>query len=363
MSGVSINPYQPRVDRGSISHKLLIDGTITEQDYASLLPRRDFESVLLGILFFLLILVTTIVSLAVVASVVKNGWDLFVVPAAAIVLLCTAGSAFLFAHTRPLARARRLLKMWPDLLCHVQGSLSETGLHFFDGQRRYWFSSGRLSKTSVTDEGVRIYLDENPLRFLAISRQMIDGFDLLTANRLKQIWQDSTPKDDSPQIGSWSNVMPKPKGAVGFEGWVSIEQPLRTAEMSQRIKIEVGTTAIVAFITPFTTGWAQYFFFVLFTISVLSLANCVRKYYRGKSVQTWHQYGWINSTHIALLAEGYGEQIPISDIANHFDHDQSITLQSASNRYYFLMREQFQSDDDWSRMLAYCGVEKKNQSS
>lgn len=360
MNVQQINPYAPVSAGKDDRTRLTFDGSIEPLDYAELLPRWDVESVLIRILLALLALTMAVVVSALIVGLWIRGLARevipLVIPLVGFGLVIGAGMGSAVRFIRPTQRARRKLKRFPDLLGPACGQVTESGLTFDCGDREHWFGPQSLLASQVSAAGIRVRIDQDPDRFLALTSRMFDGFDETVALRIHRSWHEalavSTPDDEPVGLDLWYEMNTVGDEAVAFRGAVTLQQTLRTPENLRKAVLETFVAIAVVLIGCLGGGllseWGRYGTLALGTISVISSLWIWMRYFRGMQVETWTQSGWLSQRELAIQRQSVGIRVPLSEIHTVDDHGDILVLAGKSGSVYYLSREHFENDEDWA---------------
>ncbi len=365
----SINPYQPPVATTAVngdSACLRFDGVITQEDYRRLLPGGDVERWLFVLLAILLSIVIVFMGMA-TFYVMMNAGN-FVPGLVMLALCCSFGVGLWFCKTRISAQdiVERRLARHADLLGPAKGELSRSGMTLYDGIHWYWFGPSRLTKSVVMPQGIRIRLDRNPERFLALTTDQIDGYVESVARGLREHWEESrfsAGDDQVPAPESWVNATTPSDDAIGFRGEVVVETSHRTLPRLRAAAsgLAVGAVLTGASLFLFLRDTSQSLSLLLVAYSVVCLTLNLRSwwdYFRGKTTQSWFQHGWVSSQEIVMNDGQSGVRMPLIELASWQMMDQLQLLTLKKGGIYYLPRELFAGDDQWTRL---CEIGRRQQ--
>ena len=366
-----INPYQtPVAALGEAdAQSLTFAGEINAEDYAALVPRGNFESVLYKVLCALLALLSMVFTLVIVAGFIVHGVAESETPVGAIVITILMGivACLVWRHNKPVQRARRALKRHPDLLSQAYGRLTESGLAFHDGTLQHWFGPQHLLRVTCSDNGVRIPVDLDPSRFIALTSRLFDQYSQTAMQRLLAHWRLSAKSVASPEeivgLDLWHELAPMPQDGVAFQGTLTLQQPMRTP-LNRQAAVIVSISTILLFPMGVFGGdvfggdvfayWARCGFIAT---GILSIPFCLRtwwQYFRGTTVVSWHQRGWISPSELAILRGSHGCRMSTAQFTDpasgHVDHGEIVELIAPSTARYFLARDHVSDDQQWTQI-------------
>ncbi len=362
-----INPYRAPVPAlGEADAKSLnFAGEINVDDYAALVPRGNFESVLYKVLFALLALVSTVFTLAIVTLFIKKGvapdskTSLVIV---VITIPMIIGTYFVWRYNKPIQRAMRTLKRNPDLIGRAHGRLTESGLAFHDGRFQHWFGPQHLLSVTFSDDGVRIPVDLDPSRFIALTARMFDQYSQTAMQRLLDHWRLSASavasNEETVGLDLWHELAPMPEDGVAFQGTLTLQQPMRTPLNRQSAVIASISTILLILMGVFGDDafeyWARCGFIVLGILMIPFSLRTWWRYFRGTTVVTWYQRGWISLGKFAMLLDARGVCMSTAQFmdptAGHIDHGEIVELIASSKARYFVARDHVSDDQQWTQI-------------
>ncbi len=358
--GQAINPYQSASAVHDDRTRLTFDSIIEPRDYAELLPHRDREVILVRTLVGLLMFVSLLIAVGITVGLALRGWDNVVVPAMVLSVLIFLGASIFAWYFRTSQRAYRQLKRHPDLLSIARGELSELGISFHDGTRQHWFGPQYLVNAVVSNDGVRVYVDQNAYRYLALTSRMFDGYNADVAERLRLQWCSASSHATDPAtpvgIESWMALNPTSVDAIEFVGTVTITQSLRTPANRKAAIIESVSVAMLIAMGVFANGVHQPWLGISFIgYSLFVLYFNVRRwwnYFRGNEVQSWWQRGWVSPREIAILIHNRGVRYLLDEVATYSDYGKLILFTTRNSTTSYLLREHVTSDTQWIELCA-----------
>ncbi len=354
----AINPYQSASAVHDDRTRLTFDSIIEPRDYAELLPNRDREVILLRTLVGLLMVVSLLIATGITLGLALRGWDNDMVPALVLSVLMFLGAGVFAWYFRTSQRAHRQLKQHPDLLGIARGELTELGISFHDGTRQHWFGPQYLVNVVVSNYGVRVYVDQNAYRYLALTSRMFDGYSSEVAERLRLQWCSSSSHatDSATPVGveSWMELNPVPDDAIEFVGTVTMTHSLRTPANRKAAIIQSVSVAVLIFMGVLANAVHQPGLGYLLTgYSLFVLYYNVRRwwnYYRGNEVQSWWQRGWVSPREIAILIHNRGVRYLLDEVANYAEYGRLMLFTTRNGTTNYLLREQVTSDREWSEL-------------
>ncbi|MEL6110177.1 MAG: hypothetical protein AAFU85_29540, partial [Planctomycetota bacterium] len=353
----SINPYAVSQDPplGEDTYdRMSFRGVLNEDDYASLLPRRDFPAVLYGTLITLMSAFGLVLIPAIIYRWVRQGFDPAMIGVAVIAALMLGGVIFFLWFRKRSSQARRLLKKHPDLLGPVQGRVTALGIAVHDGTRHHWFGPQQLINSHATSEGMRICLSHDPTRFLPLSKRIFDGYSEQVASRFVRQWKEDSKHAASESLlglDFWHELNPIPEAAVPFAGTLSVQLPLRTAENRNQASVELFTAVLAILAGAFAIGfWIVKLLIVCY--GVFQLAVSARSWYRyfyGIQTDTWNQSGWIGSDELAIQQRAAGVRIAFTEFKQVIDNQQVVSLMTPAAAFHFAA-DQFENEATWTEV-------------
>ena len=251
------NPYRPPDATDNVTAAgvpMDFSGEITRADYQQMLPTTMdivWGKVLLalGLIIFLPLLVGVGV---IVVRQLPNPDLAAAIGASLLVSLAVAGAIYLVSSR---ARAYRYLHRNADLLGRAQGTLSERGLVFDDGNFKHWLSWPSLHAVLARNDGVRVSLDPRPHRFLALSSRNFLSYSRKHADGLVTAFGKRWRTSDELQVIS-GEVFDKSLNDEGFFcGTVSASQSFKSAELWTSVVSELTTGVVLILLAVFAFGY------------------------------------------------------------------------------------------------------------
>lgn len=362
-----INPYRPAPIAprfGSDLQVLTFDGVIGESDYIALLPNQVLMVWLLWVLSVLLVPV----------ALMFAGFGAFLIATTGIgrqTMSLIGGSVFvagvcavLFRTASVRYRGRRHLRQNQDLVGTARGSLSASGLLFFDGVCSHWFSPAWLVSADVSTKGIRVPIATDPYRYLALTTQLFDEFSVDAVENLKHQWKQVAEIASSdqwlehpfggPTTAPWKpedDPMPAP---IQFSGTLTTQQPMKTLEIKKNATaqtISASVSAVGIFVSWLSDSpWLVVLCLVFVLYGGLTAIIIWRQYFRGIQTITWNQAGWLSENSLVWRSDMQGVNLPIDQICSASMTEEIATLISQSGSMFMIPREQIADDSDWQRL-------------
>ncbi len=352
----SINPYQVSHSSDSSSVEdlgLVFDGAIGEDDYRKLLP-RNWEWWLCMVLIVLLAVCLAFFTTATVATLLFVGDPL--VGMALIAGCAGLAAAFWFTvrFVNPKVRARRALKRNPDLFGTARGELNVSGLRFEDGVHQYWFGPAHMLGAKISASGIRVGVDANPDRYLALTDRLFEAYDPKAAQRLRHHWAHAAATPESRQRPDyralWDQIGAPPAEAIHFRGGNAI----LSEEGQPRIaaNIIIAFFLLVPFYLNFSEPWTLWAAGILIVYGLAMNSKRWRSYVARLSQQAWNFDGWVTSKEVAIDNGETGVRMPANQLtASH--SDDGLVLTTKGGMAYYLSPDQLVEPDQWPRLCAW----------
>ncbi|MCO8122634.1 hypothetical protein NHH03_12880 [Stieleria sp. TO1_6] len=358
-----LNPYQPiptAAARPLESGELSFAGQISETDYIALLPQQRLLRGLVMILLVLLAPVTLMTAGVCVYMVatLQSGHETVIAFAMLLFLLTLSYVAIRILG--PGYRARRQLKRHPDLLGPAQGRFASDGLVFDDGDCTHWFAANWHLGILVHNSGIRVPIDTNPYRYLALSERLFDHFDAPAARRQIEAWK--TQADTTNGWSQWPLTGDDASDQVRFAGSISTRQSLQTADLKSKAVME--TLAVAAGVAGTALAWHSDHTEIMILCAAYTLFTIVssiriwRMYFVGHHDITWDQSGWISDTELAWRTEFQGAKIPLREFERTEISEQALVMTSRRGVTFLILREHVESDDQWQRISQQFATER-----
>lgn len=364
-----INPYQPpQISRESESNSriLTFDGQISEADYVAMMPERVVLLWLLRIVMALLVPIVILFAFMSVASFVRGGlgWDtiLSALGALFIVGVCIASVRTMGAKSR----GRRTLRRHPGLLCIARGRLSDHGMVIYEGASTIWLAPSELVDANVTPRGIRIPIDQNPFRYLALAARLFDQFTVASAKKLKQSWSNQAAlasEDDwranpfDAQVGlPWSSEADSDSSKIPFAGDVTAQFPLKSPELLARGRVELLSLVFLALaaVVALLLG-NPIIALVCFGFAAVGVYNSLqywRRYQHGTRVEKWNQAGWVSPDTFAWRNAKRAVLLKTNQIIQADVTDQLVTLYGPSGELFLIPRDHVADDEGWEAIAS-----------
>ncbi|OYP36418.1 hypothetical protein [Rhodopirellula sp. MGV] len=351
-----INPYASTLFVGDDRTELSFDGEIEAADYIRFSNRRNFERSLCLTLAVLLGTLSAFIVVAMIAGMILRGWDPTFVTVAILAIVLGGAAFWVYRYfVNQTQRSKRLLKRYPDLLGVARGSINADGLTFDDGVRQHWFSPTFLQKAYASAIGIKVPLDVNPYRFLALTDRLFDGYDETVAVRIKQLWSDQSAEVNAAEVNAalWQRLHPAPTDAITFAGEVTVKQSQRIRE----VLVAAWTNSIggigmvvAALVSGAFNTWGNVFFFSVGSFVLISAVISWRQYFFGSSTQTWRQSGWISPTELAVMWGPAGVRMSLNEVTVSTEYEQLLIFTNQTGATYYLAPDHLANQLDWQRL-------------
>ncbi|TWT82456.1 hypothetical protein CA13_39190 [Planctomycetes bacterium CA13] len=355
------NPYQPAqpVDGNSLPEDILrFNGVIEPDDYRCLLPQNHSERILYLVLAALLTITILFVGSAGLFFV-STGNLLIGLANFAFCVLIGLGLWFIQRRIGKQGITRRHLKKHPDLLGTARGEFSQSGLLFNDGTYQYWFGPSRLVNVGVSKKGIRFSVDGSPYRYLAFTNRLFESYSIFSAAPLKQTWirlaNEKTTDEDPFYLDVWNQVSHPPADAIRFRGQMTLRQPMKTPQLRKQASAELVSPVLAGCLFWFARDSIHPIFLwsgIIYTVFALTV-NCRTwwNYFKGTSVQVWHQHGWISPDEFASCNNESAVRMPTTKISTFTMEDNLVTLTTESGASYFIPRDHVATQEQWNRLV------------
>ena len=351
----SINPYQvthPSDSTSAVDLRLVFDGAIGEDDYRGLLP-RNWEWWLCMVLVVLLAICLALFTSVTVVTV------LFVRDPLVVMTLigCCAAMAVAFwlavRFVNPKVRARRVLKRNPDLLGTARGELNSSGLRFEDGVHQYWFGPAHMLGATITASGIRVGVDPNRDRYLALTDRLFEAYDPEAAHRLHHHWAVLSATPEARQRPGyralWDQIGAAPAEAIHFRGGVAVMGEERQQRLAANVIIAL--LLLVPSYLNFSEPWTLWATGILVVYALAMNSKRWRSFVERQSQQVWNCDGWVTSNEVAINNGETGVRMPAKQIeVSQLDDGLMVTTKGGAA--YDLARDPLLEPEQWPRLCS-----------
>jgi hypothetical protein len=171
---LEINPYQATTEFDSTPVSVSFEGVVDESMYSRFLPAGERTAFLVfGAILGLIVLPGMLLSLFFGIFIARD-WGMII---GSSILICIMTGPLIYCLRYPTneEKARRYLKVFPDLVGSMQGTFDANGLVLWDDCKMHWFPWMLLSNFRVSKAGVRVQLEQDHRRFLALGSELFQG--------------------------------------------------------------------------------------------------------------------------------------------------------------------------------------------
>ncbi len=349
----SVNPYQPPATEkfdGQFAGRLSFSGIIEPKDYRELMATTTGEQI--GWVVF----ESPVVGFGVPTVVTFFLYQTTLRPLVSLVALACLLTAFLLLQRQysRKAIARRQLELNPDLLGLAEGEVTRDGLLFFDGTHHYWFGPTSIFTAMVSSRGMRIPVDANPYRYLAITRRLFETYDLSVARRIAVSWRQSLFRGEQPSMAMWDQIGTPPHDAIRLKVNSSVNlMPGLKSPIVIGLK-DVLALAVITALGAYNFSQSRWSLLILFGFigyAVMLLAMLLQRFARRKLAHQFVQDGWITAESLALHHSTAGFRMP-TQLLNLKLVDGERLVGTLHSQPFEIHRSMLVDQGDWERLCA-----------
>jgi hypothetical protein len=247
-----------------------------------------------------------------------------------------------------------VLKRNPDLLGTARGELNESGLKFDDGVHQYWFGPAHMLGAEITASGIRVSVDTNPDRYLALTDRLFEAYDPKAAQLLRRHWANAAATPEARQRPEyrylWDQIGAAPAEAIHFRGGVAVmgeESPPRIVA-----NVTIAILLLVPFYLNFSEPWTLWAAGILIVYGLAMNSKRWRSYVARLSQQVWNCDGWVTSKEVAINHGETGVRMPASQVVASLTDD-GLMLTTQGGAAYHLSRDHLVDPNQWRRLCAW----------
>ena len=347
----SVNPYRPshvKVLAPSIDEPMHFSGEITSGDYRRLLTSRVEK--LLRLVLFVLALTLTVPLLVIIAVAF-----LFQRPTVPLgpLLLSTLVMALIWIAAywvSPTARVRRYLRLHPEMIGQVRGSLSELGLILERPDLKQWFSWSTLRSVDARASGVRIAFEVDPILFLALPNQILPAGYRTHAEAMASEFRKRARSFAELRAES-GRVFNKSIGdACFFSGVTNQIRPMKSNQLLSSIISQLVTGIGVTAMAVASSGYGRLMLIV--GLYCLAAAAFEAWRYRYGSVTVQHQiWGWVDELGLIYAWDSQAFQYRLECITSVRTAELFLEFEVGINSTLCVMFSQMQDSVAFQKMV------------
>lgn len=292
-------------------------------------------------LAFLLFVIVLPILMAASLLAIFAGEAMAIVVSICMTVFSLAALLFCIRMASTRIRARSYLKKFPDLLGAMEGTFNANGLVLEDTEKTHWFPWVQLSSMAVSNAGVRIPLDNDPRRFLALAEELFDGFrpcdmeQLHARNRVAQSSYDELAKASA-------SVFQKEIGAPSYYcGWFN-----QSTSWSTWLTLLFSPVFICLFIAyrTFQGDWNWIWIALVITslIGTLSGLLPLLRLIRNRGRTTVMCWGWLNENELIYGSGTHVMKIPMASMKYIGRDAEILEFVLASGQSLHVFRSVFQ---------------------
>ena len=148
----------------------------------------------------------------------------------------------------------------------------------------YWFGPHALRDCVASRRGLRVRVDGNPFRFLALTARMFEDYHPATAKRLIQSWQKASASGQLPTWQLWHQVGRPPDQAIQFRYAIPslATQPFPSPVGMWDLVSLLFLIGITVFNFRSIGKWILLAYFMFLAFSILIWTPLMRRWLRDK---------------------------------------------------------------------------------
>jgi hypothetical protein len=360
----AINPYQASSFGNDGSSRMRSEpadefsfcGAITKEDFARMIPGRDFMWLLLVIVTPVSVIGAFGVMISALSQFATNKW---VIPGFVFAEVVLIGMPLGLYYLLAGSRAKRILRQRPDLLSTARGTLGPRGMFFDDGFRWHWYDASMLQRSKALKSGVRIQWSADPYLFLALSKPIFENFDQRRLQDLARYWREHVPDEDQPsEPNEWVERMrAAPADAIHYSGEVTFEYPGDTPEKRKQawsltvqwLMMAIGLACLCLFgdrsWNLITVGG------LICTIAYAwVVATSWRKIGQPGEVVSWTQSGWVNRETLLVEVTGAATRCPLTTLQVNSKVEENVIWFTSQTSMIPITKDLVATPADWQQL-------------
>ena len=252
-------------------------------------------------------------------------------------LLTVAALVFCIWMASVRSRANAYLKKFPDLIGPVKGAFRPTGLLVNDGEKTHWFPWVQLFRLAVTKIGVRVPVDQDPRRFLALAPELFSSYhpEDLKAMRAKYSMRKS----------NYDELIAESAGAFEFDVQAgcffsgTFQKPATTETW---IRVLIGPVSLCGYVGYLSLlgrwNWISICLCIVLALTVFPSVWKIGQLFRNQLHSMEVSWGWLTETDLISGAGLHVMKIPLASLKTIGRSDGILEFQLASGRSLYLYR-------------------------
>ena len=250
-------------------------------------------------------------------------------------------------------RTKRVLKRNPDLVGTARGELNSSGLRFDDGVHQYWFGPAHMLDAKIMDRGIRVGVDANPDRYLALTDRLFEAYDPKAVHRLhRQLGALSATPEARQRPGYRGPLESDQRGAGGGDSLSRRSRSRgRRESAASRRQCVIAASAAGPFYLNFSEPWTLWAAGILVLYGLAINSKKWRSFVERLSQQVWNCDGWLTADEVAIHNGETGVRMPAKQLAVS-QIDDGLMLSTKGGAAYYLARDQLVEPDQWPRLCS-----------
>jgi len=350
------NPYRPPgVIEPAPQLELQLDfaGEITRQDYKKMLPTTTEVFLVRTLMGLCLACVLPIVIATPAMFLATNrGFEVGVLAGSLLISLALLGAVYLVS---PWARMNRYLRANPDLLGTARGYFGQEGLVFDDGTCTHWFSWQALPRVLPRVlpriDGIRVALEANPARFLALSERIFTPYCREHAEGLVRAFAGKPATLDELQLACCSVFGRSRQEARFFSGWVASRQTFRSADVLKNVAIQSISGVALISLPSRGSGMWKWLMPIMGIYCLIIAVQHLWQYFFGFRIVNQFSWGWLDQNSVIYALDSTSSRLRYTYFRRIRIESQHVELEMNSGRTIRIFAEHFNSSANWSELV------------
>lgn len=346
---MEINPYQATTEFDSTPVSVSFEGVVDESMYRRFLPAGERTAFLaFGAILGLIVLPGMLLALFFGIFIARD-WGMII---GSSVLICIMTGPLIYCLRYPTndEKARRYLEVFPDLVGAMKGTFDANGLVLWDDSKMHWFPWMLLSSFRVSKAGVRVQIEQDHRRFLALGSELFQGDPRNELELLRK----------SHRVTGMTNDQLVELSAKVFER--TIDHPgfylggaLQASNWNTWIELMVAPVSFVLILILFTNGngWNLSTLILVVALGVIFLPSFRRliHHIRNPAGTILFHWGWLDDRELIQGTGLHAIKVPLNSATIVIWDAETVEIKDSRFNSVFLVRSLFRDTGRFDAFL------------
>ncbi len=346
---MEINPYQATTEFDSTPVSVSFEGVVDESMYSRFLPAGERTAFLVfGAILGLIVLPGMLLALFFGIFVARD-WGMII---GSSILICIMTGPLIYCLRYPTRdeKARRYLKVFPDLVGAMKGRFDTNGLVLWDESKMHWFPWMLLSSFRVSKAGVRVQLEHDHRRFLALGSELFQGDPRNELELLRKSHRVTGMTNDQ-LVELSAKVFERKSDDPGFY----MGGALQGRNWSTWVELMIAPVSFVLFliIVTYGNGWNLSTLILVVALGVIFIPSIRRliHHIRNPAGTILFHWGWLDDRELIQGTGLHAIKISLDSATLVIWNAETIELKDSWNNNAFLVRSLFRDTGSFDAFL------------